>query len=147
MHTFQAKLKHLKHMLCRHWPVKSHFVPQFPLMDVAVQNIIADVGCGTFHALHVNFTLGYVEIVVQKLPGVFCLPEKIFGNISPELWTQEEEHTRTLMHSWFITEIQSKTINKTPSYQQRVTFKTKLKCVVFSRKCMWRCNVFFFLSI
>lgn len=60
-------------------------------MDDAVQNIIADVGCGTFHALHVNLTLGHVEIVVQELPSVFCLPEKIFGDISPELWTQRDK--------------------------------------------------------
>lgn len=61
-------------------------------MDDAVQNIIADVGCGSFHALHVNLTLSHIEIVVQELPGVFCLPEKIFGDISPELWTQRDKH-------------------------------------------------------
>lgn len=75
-------------------------------MDDAVQNIIADVGRGSFHALYVNLTLSHIEIVVQELPGVFCLPEKIFGDISPELWTQQ-----TLIEN-LCTENQSKTTRK-----------------------------------
>lgn len=54
-------------------------------MDIAVQHIIADVGCGAFHALDVNLTLGHIKVVVQELAGVFHLPEKVFGDISPEL--------------------------------------------------------------
>jgi len=88
-------------MLYKYLPVKSHSVTQFPLMDDAVQNIIADVGCGTFHALHVNLTLGHVEIVVQELPSVFCLPEKIFGDISPELWTQWDKQMLIFCRTFF----------------------------------------------
>lgn len=83
-------------------------------MDDAVQNIIADVGCGAFHALHVNLTLGHVEIVVQELPSVFCLPEKIFGDISPELWTQRDKQMRIQN---LCTEKQSKITYNFTTYQ------------------------------
>lgn len=63
------------------------------LMDIAVQDIEADVCGGSIHALDVNVSLGHVKVVVQELACIFCLPEKIFGNISPKLYTQREVNT------------------------------------------------------
>lgn len=54
-------------------------------MDVAVQQVVADVGGGSFHELDEDFSFGNVEVVVQELTGVFGLPEEIFSNGTPEL--------------------------------------------------------------
>lgn len=65
--------------------MKSHFVPQLLFIDIAVQDVVADVRCGSFHALDVNLALGHVKVIVQKLADMFSLPEKILGNVSPKL--------------------------------------------------------------
>lgn len=58
-------------------------------MYVAVQHIVADVGGSPFHALDENLTLSDIKVVVQELPGMLCLPEEIFGNVSPELYRED----------------------------------------------------------
>lgn len=54
-------------------------------MDVAVEDVVADVGGGSFHTLDVYFSFGHVKVIVEELTRVFSLPEEIFGNVSPEL--------------------------------------------------------------
>lgn len=54
-------------------------------MDVAVEEVVADVGGGSLHALDEDFSFGHVEVVVEELTRVFGLPEEIFGDVSPEL--------------------------------------------------------------
>lgn len=82
-------LKYLHHSNSQthtHWPVEGNVVPQFLLMYVAIQHIVADVGGGPFHALDEDLTLGDIEVVVHELPCVLRFPEEIFGNVSPKLY-------------------------------------------------------------
>ncbi len=54
-------------------------------MDVAVEQVVADVGGGSFHTLDEYFSFGHIEVVVEELTRVFGLPEEIFGDVAPEL--------------------------------------------------------------
>lgn len=54
-------------------------------MDVAVEDVVADVGGGSVHALDEYFPFGHVEVVVEERTRVFGLPEEIFGDVGPEL--------------------------------------------------------------
>lgn len=54
-------------------------------MDVAVEDVVADVGGSSFHTLDEYFPFGHVKVVVEEPTRVFGLPEEIFGNVSPEL--------------------------------------------------------------
>lgn len=55
-------------------------------MDVAVEQVVADVGGGSFHALDEYFPFGHIEVVVEELTRMLGLPVEIFGNVPPELW-------------------------------------------------------------
>lgn len=54
-------------------------------MDVAVQQVVADVGGGSLHALDKDLPFGHVEVVVQEGPAVGGLPEELLGDVAPEL--------------------------------------------------------------
>lgn len=54
-------------------------------MDVAVEEVVADVGGSSLHTLDEYFPFGHIEVVVEELTRVFGLPEEIFGNVAPEL--------------------------------------------------------------
>lgn len=54
-------------------------------MDVAVEDVVADVGGSCFHTLDEYFSFRHIEVVVEELTRVFGLPEEIFGNVTPEL--------------------------------------------------------------
>lgn len=62
-------------------------------MHIAIQQIVADVGGGPFHALDENFTLGDIKVVIQELSSMLCLPEEIFRNVSPELYRRKTEQS------------------------------------------------------
>lgn len=64
-------------------------------MDVAVEDVVADVGGRSLHTLDEYFSFGHVKVVVEELTRVFGLPEEIFGNVTPELCrTRESERER-----------------------------------------------------
>lgn len=54
-------------------------------MHVAIEQVVADVGGGSFHKLNVDFSSGHIKVVVEELTRVFVPPEETFGNVSPEL--------------------------------------------------------------
>lgn len=54
-------------------------------MDVAVEQVVADVCGGSFHTLDEDFSFGNIEVVVQEPPCVFGLPKEVFSNGTPEL--------------------------------------------------------------
>lgn len=56
-----------------------------------VQQVVADVGGGSFHALDEDLALCHVKVVVEETTRVFGLPEKVFGHISPEVCTRVEK--------------------------------------------------------
>lgn len=58
-------------------------------MNVAVQDIVADVGGGSLHALDVDLPLRHVKVVVQELARVLRLPVEVFCNVTPEFWNKE----------------------------------------------------------
>lgn len=63
-------------------------------MDVAVEDVVADVGGRSLHTLDEYFSFGHVKVVVEELTRVFGLPEEIFGNVTPELCrTRERERS------------------------------------------------------
>lgn len=68
-------------------------------MDVAVQQVVADVGGGSFHALDKDLPFGHVEVVVQERAAVLGLPEELLGDVAPELcatgkvtWSEPNTH-------------------------------------------------------
>ena len=69
----------------RNLPVKSNFVPQLLLVDVSVQEVVADVGGRPFHPLDEDLPLGHVEVVPQEGPRVLALPVKLLGHVAPKL--------------------------------------------------------------
>lgn len=50
-----------------------------------VQQVVADVGGGSLHALDEDLALRHVKVVVEETSRVFGLPEKVFGHVSPEV--------------------------------------------------------------
>ena len=63
------------------------------MVHVAVQQVVADVGGGAFHAFDEDFPFGHIKVVVHEGARMLGLPEEVFGNISPELWrTTRERH-------------------------------------------------------
>lgn len=54
-------------------------------MDVAVEEVVADVCGGSFHALDEDFSFSHVEVVAQERACGFALPEEVFSNSAPEL--------------------------------------------------------------
>lgn len=78
-------------MLLAHIPVKSDSVAQFLLVHIAIQHIVADIGSGPFHAFDEYLSLSDIEVVVQKLPCMLCLPEEVFSNVTPELYKTNKQ--------------------------------------------------------
>lgn len=66
-------------------PVEGHGFAELPLVDVAVEDVVADVGGSSFHTLDEYFSFCHIKVVVEELTRVFGLPKKIFGNVAPEL--------------------------------------------------------------
>lgn len=60
-------------------------------MDVAVQQVVADVGGGSIHALDKDLPLGHVEVVVQEGAAWFGLPEELLGDVAPKLWENRRD--------------------------------------------------------
>lgn len=58
-------------------------------MNIAIKEVVADIGGGSFHTLDEDFSSGYIKVVVKELACVFGLPEEILGYVSPELWRME----------------------------------------------------------
>lgn len=54
-------------------------------MDVAVQQVVADVGGGSAHAFDKDLPFGHIKVVVQEGTALLGLPEELLGNASPEL--------------------------------------------------------------
>lgn len=54
-------------------------------MDVAVKQVVADVGRGSFHTLDEDFPFGHIKVVIEELARVFGLPEEVFGDVTPKL--------------------------------------------------------------
>lgn len=54
-------------------------------MDVAVEQVVADVGGRSLHALDVDFSFGHIKVVVEELTRVLGLPEEVLSNVAPEL--------------------------------------------------------------
>lgn len=50
-----------------------------------VQQVVADVGGGSLHALDEDLALRHVKVVVKETSRVLGLPEKVFGHVSPEV--------------------------------------------------------------
>lgn len=48
-----------------------------------VQQVVADVGGGSFHALDEDLALCHVKVVVKETARVFGLPKEVFGHVSP----------------------------------------------------------------
>lgn len=56
-----------------------------------VQQVVADVGGGSFHALDEDLALCHVKVVVEETSRVFGLPEKVFGHVAPEVCRRGEK--------------------------------------------------------
>lgn len=56
-----------------------------------VQQVVADVGGGSFHALDEDLALCHVKVVVKETSRVFGFPEKVFGHVSPEICRRSEK--------------------------------------------------------
>lgn len=54
-------------------------------MDVAVQQVVADVGGGSVHAFDKDLPFGHVKVVVQEGTALLGLPEELLGDAAPEL--------------------------------------------------------------
>lgn len=72
------------HNKTRNLPVKSNFVPKFLLIDISVQEVVADVGGRPFHPLDEDLPLRHIEVVLQKGPRVLTLPVKLLSNVTPK---------------------------------------------------------------
>ena len=68
-----------------HSPVKSHFVSKLLLVDVAVQQVVADVGGGPVHALDKDLPFGHIKVVIQEGAALLGLPKELLGDVAPEL--------------------------------------------------------------
>lgn len=75
----------------QHSPVKGHFVSQVLLVDVAVEEVVADVRGGSLHEFDEDLSFCHIEVVAEKLAAVFGLPVEVFGNVAPELCTKQEQ--------------------------------------------------------
>lgn len=54
-------------------------------MDVAVQQVVADVGGGSGHAFDKDLPFSHIKVVVQEGAALLGLPEELLGDASPEL--------------------------------------------------------------
>lgn len=67
-----------------HVPVKGDVVLE-AVLDVPVQQIVADIRRGALHPLDVDGALANVKVVLQELvPVRWRLPVELFGNVRPE---------------------------------------------------------------
>lgn len=67
-------------------PIKSHFVTEFLLADVPVQEVVADVGLRPFHPLDEDLPLRHIEVVPEERPRVLLLPVELLGDVTPKLY-------------------------------------------------------------
>lgn len=74
----------LHHNKNRNLPVKSNFVPKLLLVDISVQEVVADVGGRSFHPLDEDLPLGHIEVVLQEGSRVLTLPVELFSDVPPE---------------------------------------------------------------
>lgn len=74
----------LRNNINRNLPVKSNFVPELLLVDISVQEVVADVGGRPFHPLHEDLPLRHIEVVLQKGSRVLTLPVKLLGDVTPK---------------------------------------------------------------
>lgn len=69
-------------------------------MDVAVEQVVADVGGRSLHALDVDFSFGHIKVVVEELTRVLGLPEEVLSNVAPELCGTGSESDQRETHQF-----------------------------------------------
>lgn len=75
-------------LMCWCLPVIGNLRTEVPLLDVSVQDIVANVGFSTFHAFDIYIAFGDVKIVLQHWPSCRLLPKEFISNLFPESWNK-----------------------------------------------------------
>lgn len=65
-------------------PVEGNFISKFLVVNIAVEEVVADVSGGSFHTFDKDFSFGHIKVVVQELPRVFGPPKEVLGNSAPK---------------------------------------------------------------
>lgn len=53
---------------------------------MSVQNIIAHVGFGPFHAFHIYVPFGHIKVILHHWSWCWLLPKEFISNLFPESW-------------------------------------------------------------
>lgn len=84
---FPSKPSFTRDMRCC-LPVIGNLFTEVPLPHMPVQDIIAHVGFGPFHAFDIYVPLCHVKVVLQDWPCWWLFPKELISNLFPESWNK-----------------------------------------------------------
>lgn len=86
-------------------PVIGNFFTKIPLPHKPVQNIIAHVGFGPFHAFDIYVPFCHIKVVLHHWSCCWLLPKEFISNLFPESWKQSDTWCHRLQTEQINTEI------------------------------------------
>lgn len=69
-------------------PVIGNLFTEVPLPHMPVQDIIAHVGFGPFHAFDIYVPLCHIKVVLKHWPCWWLFPKELISNLFPESWNK-----------------------------------------------------------